>query len=191
MAKDTRERILNSAADLIQKYGLHGTSLNDILDESAAPRGSLYYFFPGGKDQLALEATVRGVEVVTTVLKEMLATQPPAAAVQAYFVAAAEYLEQSGFLFGCPVTPVIMDIDDASAALAAVCREAMTTWRELYVKGFKDAGMNATRASALATLAIAALEGGLIMARAARDTEPIIVAGEEVAALVERTLAAK
>ncbi len=188
MAKDTRERILNSAAALIQRYGLHGTSLNDILDESAAPRGSLYYYFPDGKDQLVLEATVRGVEVVTRYLEELLESQPPAVALRGYFSAAAHELEHSGFLFGCPVTPIIMDVDEASAALAAVCRNAIAKWRALCEQGFAKAGMNPGRARALATLAVAALEGSLIMARTARNTEPIIVAGEEVAAVVEQTL---
>jgi TetR/AcrR family transcriptional repressor of lmrAB and yxaGH operons len=190
MAKDTRDRLLNSAAAQVQRYGLHGTSLNSILDEGGAPRGSLYYFFPGGKEQLVLEATVRTVGIITKILEEMLATQSPGSAVRAYFAAAAHELEASGFLVGCPVTPIIMDIDEASATLATVCRDAMTTWRDLYIKGFTAAGMPNVRAHALATLAIAALEGALIMARAARNTEAIFTAGEEVAAVIEQALSA-
>jgi TetR/AcrR family transcriptional repressor of lmrAB and yxaGH operons len=189
MAKDTRDRLLNSAATQIQRYGLHGASLNGILDEGGAPRGSLYYFFPGGKEQLALEATVRGVEIVSQVLEEMLATQTPVDAVHAYFAAAARELETSGFVFGCPVTPIIMDIDAASQSLAAVCRDAMTRWRETYEAAFVAAGMPLARARSVAILAIAALEGALIMARAARDTAPISSAGEEVAEVVRRALA--
>lgn len=188
MAKDTRDRILNSAAGLLQRYGLHGTSVNNVLDEGGAPRGSLYYFFPGGKDQLALEATVHSVEVVTRVLVELLETQSPDGAVRGYFAAAAHELEASGYLVGCPVTPIIMDIDEASADLAAVCRDAMTRWRDLYVEGFVAAGMAPERARSLAILAIAALEGALIMSRAARNTDAIITTGEEVAAMVEQAL---
>jgi TetR/AcrR family transcriptional regulator, lmrAB and yxaGH operons repressor len=188
MAKDTRDRLLNSTATLIQKYGLHGASLNSILDEGEAPRGSLYYFFPGGKEQLVLEATVRSVEVVTSILKEMLASQSAADAVRSYFAAAADELAKSGFVFGCPVTPIIMDLDEPTAALAAVCRDAMANWCDMYEKGFGAAGMSAERARSLAILAIASLEGSLIMARAARNTEAISVAGEEVAQVVERTL---
>jgi TetR/AcrR family transcriptional regulator, lmrAB and yxaGH operons repressor len=189
MSKDTRDRILNSAASQLQRYGLHGASLNGILDEGGAPRGSLYYFFPGGKEQLALEATVRGVAVVTQVLEEMIATKTLDKAVSEYFGAAAHELEESGFVFGCPVTPIIMDIDEASAALAAVCRDAMTKWRETYEVAFVAAGMPSAKAHNLAVLAIAALEGSLIMARAARDISAIITAGDEVAELVRQSLA--
>jgi TetR/AcrR family transcriptional repressor of lmrAB and yxaGH operons len=189
MAKDTRDRLLNSTAALIQKYGLHGTSLNDVLDEGGAPRGSLYYFFPGGKEQLVLEATARSVEFVTQVLRDMLATQKPQDAVRAYFAAAGHELEQSDYLIGCPVTPIIMDLDDSALALTKLCREAIANWCDLYEKGFVAAGMTAARARSLAIVAIAALEGALIMARAARSTDAIAVAGDEIAVLVEQTLA--
>lgn len=189
MAKDTKDRLLASTAVLIQKYGLHGTSLNDVLDQGGAPRGSLYYFFPGGKEQLVLEATTRSVEFVTRVLRDMLAEQKPQDAVRAYFAAAAHELKASGYLVGCPVTPIIMDLDESSQALAKLCREAIAAWRDLYEKGFTAAGMSTERARSLAILAIAALEGALIMARAARSIEPISIAGDEIARLVEQTLA--
>ena len=55
---DTRERIIRVAAELFRRQGYDGTGLNQILDESGAPRGSLYFHFPGGKQQLAVEAVV-------------------------------------------------------------------------------------------------------------------------------------
>ena len=57
MAVDTRVRLIETTARLLQHRGYHGTSLSDILEASGAPRGSLYFHFPGGKDQLAIEAT--------------------------------------------------------------------------------------------------------------------------------------
>ena len=79
MAKDTRTRMIETTARLLQHRGYHGTSLNDILEQSGAPRGSLYFHFPGGKDQLVIEATRRAVEATTRELREALATasRPP------------------------------------------------------------------------------------------------------------------
>ena len=62
MAKDTRTRMLETTARLLQHRGYFGTALSDILRESNAPRGSLYFHFPGGKDQLVIEATRLAVE---------------------------------------------------------------------------------------------------------------------------------
>ncbi|TGW02048.1 TetR/AcrR family transcriptional regulator, partial [Mesorhizobium sp. M2D.F.Ca.ET.145.01.1.1] len=57
MATDTRTRMIEATALLLRRRGYHGTSLNDILTASGAPRGSLYFHFPGGKDQLVIEVT--------------------------------------------------------------------------------------------------------------------------------------
>jgi TetR/AcrR family transcriptional repressor of lmrAB and yxaGH operons len=56
MADDpnTRERILATASGLFQRQGYHATGLNQVLAEGKAPKGSLYFHFPRGKEQLAL-----------------------------------------------------------------------------------------------------------------------------------------
>ena len=56
MASNTRKKMIETTARLVQAKGYHGTSLNEILKKSDAPRGSLYFHFPGGKKTLVLEA---------------------------------------------------------------------------------------------------------------------------------------
>ena len=61
---ETKRHVRRTAADLFRRYGYHGTGVNQILDESGAPAGSLYFHFPGGKAELATEAvTVAGNEI--------------------------------------------------------------------------------------------------------------------------------
>ena len=48
--------MIRSAAFLIAARGLSGTSFSDVLEDSGAPRGSIYHHFPGGKRQLAEDA---------------------------------------------------------------------------------------------------------------------------------------
>ena len=62
--------MLETTARLLQHRGYHGTALSDILEESAAPRGSLYFHFPGGKDQIVMEATRAAVAKATLALRE-------------------------------------------------------------------------------------------------------------------------
>ena len=45
-------------ARLFREHGYVGTALSDVVTESAAPRGSMYFHFPGGKEELATEVTL-------------------------------------------------------------------------------------------------------------------------------------
>jgi len=53
---DARPRMVQAAQQLIRERGYHATAISDVLERSAAPRGSVYFHFPGGKAQLAIEA---------------------------------------------------------------------------------------------------------------------------------------
>lgn len=52
---DKKSLILNEAAILFSKKGYFGVGLNEILNECKIPKGSFYYYFPKGKNQLAVE----------------------------------------------------------------------------------------------------------------------------------------
>src|SRR4051812_9194168 len=104
MVNETRSRMLEATGNLLRQRGYHGTSLNDILAKSGAPRGSLYFHFPGGKDQLVVEVTRAGVKEVAEKLGETLGREKnPAVAVRHIVEATAEMLETSGYALGCPV----------------------------------------------------------------------------------------
>jgi len=52
----TRERLLEAAISLMRQSGLSGAGINEIVRASGAPKGSVYHFFPDGKQQIAAEA---------------------------------------------------------------------------------------------------------------------------------------
>ena len=188
MASDTRERMIETTAALVHRRGFYGTSLNEILQESGAPRGSLYYHFPGGKEELVLEATRQGVASVTQLLKELLTGSPDVAdGMRAFIEAVAHVLRDSGYVFGCPVTPIVLDSPESSA-LAEVCREALEEWERVLAEGLGSGGIERGRAESLATMIVCAVEGGLILARARRDIAPLDAVAEELASMVQSAL---
>jgi TetR/AcrR family transcriptional repressor of lmrAB and yxaGH operons len=189
MSSDTRTRMIETTGRLLQHRGYHGTSLNDILEASAAPRGSLYFHFPGGKDQLAIEATRAAVDEATQALKQMLAeAKTPAAGVRAYAEAAAELMRKSDYTFGCPVAPVIMDASGGVSGLADLCRGAFEEWTDMIAAACIAAGMPRQRAAPLALLAVTAMEGALLVARAYRDIKPLITIGAELETVLDAAL---
>ena len=55
---DSRSKMIRAAAELFRQDGYHATAFSDVVEASGAPRGSIYFHFPGGKQELAREATV-------------------------------------------------------------------------------------------------------------------------------------
>ena len=191
MANDTRTRILETTALLLRQRGYHGTSLNDILSASGAPRGSLYFHFPGGKDQLVIEVTRASVADVTERLGEALATErDPAVAVHHIYQSVGRMLEDNQFSLGCPIAPVVLDSPTDVPELAELCRSAFEQWIGLLWDAFVRAGVPERRAHALALLVESSLEGLMVIARATRDRAPLQAVADEVAALIEAAVLA-
>ncbi|MDF3153004.1 TetR/AcrR family transcriptional regulator [Mesorhizobium sp. XAP10] len=186
MANDTRTRILETTGLLLRQRGYHGTSLNDILSASGAPRGSLYFHFPGGKDQLVIEVTRASVADVTERLGEALAAEKdPAVAVHHIYQSVGRMLEDNRFSLGCPIAPVVLDSPTDVPELAELCRSAFEQWIGLLRDAFVRAGVPARRAHALALLVESSLEGLMVIARATSDRAPVQAVADEVAALIE------
>ena len=189
MTQDTRTRMLEKTATLLQHRGYYGTSLSDILAASSAPRGSLYFHFPGGKDQLVIEATRTAADAATAELRHLLETaETPARAVRAYAEGAAAFMRESDFTFGCPVAPVILDAAGNVPELEALCKATLEGWQALMRDAFSKAGIATARAPTLALVAVAAIEGGLILARANRDASPLETIAVELEAMIEAAL---
>ena len=189
MASDTRARMIETTARLLQHRGYHGASLNEILEASGAPRGSLYFHFPGGKEQLAIEATRAAVDEATRALAAMLAQSKTAAAgVRGYAEAAAQLMRESDYTFGCPVSPLILDASGGVAELAKLCREAFETWTGMIAAALNAAGLSKARAASLALLSVTAIEGALLAARAYRDIKPLMTVGAQREAVLTAAL---
>lgn len=177
--------MIETTARLVQVRGYHGVSLNDILSESGAPRGSLYFHFPGGKTALVLEAMRVGIAEASRVLRACLEqADNPADGVRSFFRAAAREMVDSVYLFGCPVAPIVLDTPDMDSELARTCQAALEEWEGLYRSALESAGVAPGRAARLARTILAGLEGALIMARSERSVAPLEDVGDQMAEMI-------
>ncbi len=170
----TRDRLIAAMTDALRRRGLHGIGLTELLQSAGAPKGVLYHHFPGGKTELAIAAIDRVVERMTSGLDQLLATAPdPLAAMRQWIRAATERLQRTGFESGCPLATVALESAPDDKALREALARGFARLRERIANGLVVAGMPAERATGVATLMVAAYEGGLLQARVAHSIEPV------------------
>ncbi len=187
-AKDTqRDKIVRAAADLLRRRGYAATGLSDIIAASGAPKGSLYHYFPAGKDQIAAAALRYAGELLEKTLVDIAAKTDAAADIlRVYAALLAGWMAQSGFRDGCPITTTVLETAPEKAEIAEAGRDAFARWRAPLERRLVEQGVAPTRALALAQFAIMSLEGALVLARVEASEAPILLAAEEAAALFER-----
>lgn len=176
--------MLEAAVDLLRGYGLSGAGINDVVRESGAPRGSLYHFFPGGKEQIACEALALYIPRVEAFLEEALATRrAPAQKVLALFEAFARRVEEGRFARSCPLGTVALDLgeDAHSAAVRALLAEGLVRWKAVIASHLPR--RTAAETASFASLIMTAVEGAYVCARAEQSAEPFREAGRWLARL--------
>ena len=182
-----RKRLVATMARLLRKQGFAATGLNQLVAESGAPKGSLYHYFPGGKDEVAAEALRFAAALVHDTLKALRRTErSPAGIVRAYGALLEGWMAKSGYSDGCPITTTLLEVATAKPAIAEIGGAAFAGWQAVFAEALRDAGVEATRAKELGLAAIMMFEGALILSRVQRDPRPIRVATQEIVSLFER-----
>ena len=170
----TRERMLDTTGRLLQHQGYAATGLNQVVAESQAPKGSLYFHFPGGKEQLAAEALSRSGSSWAGSLEDVLTSaRTTVAAMRRWVRMLAEQLEVTDFAAGCPVATVALEAAPRSDAISVAATQVYASWVALIRARLETEGVAASRARTAAVAAVAAIEGALVLATASRDTTPL------------------
>jgi TetR/AcrR family transcriptional repressor of lmrAB and yxaGH operons len=179
----SRERMIAATVDLLRGHGLTGAGINDIVRESAAPKGSVYHFFPGGKLQIAEEALRAYVpQAEAFIEKAMAGPRTPALRVKALFEAFARRVEDAEFRRSCPIGTVSLDLDGEAEPLRPVLQDALATWTRA-IERHIDLG-DPRRSRAFAGLAMTAIEGAYVRARAEHSAQAFREAGRWLAQAV-------
>ncbi|MEV4739047.1 TetR/AcrR family transcriptional regulator [Streptomyces sp. NPDC049555] len=184
-AVGTRERIVRAAARLLQRQGYEGTGIKQIAGEAGATLGSVYHFFPGGKQELAVAAIRHGegefADMLTTALS---GTEDPAAAIEDCTRLLATALRASDWTEGCPVAATALETVGRAPAIQRACAEAIGHWTDLVAAKLCDGGLDRDPAHELAGAVISTLEGAELTAQVLRSEEPLLSAGRHLARLV-------
>ena len=170
-----RQEIVRSAALLFRRQGYAATGTSQILAVSGAPRGSLYHYFPQGKEQIAAAAVEHASDLVAATLSRLIEQAPtPGAALREYGRLLSGWLQDSGYRDGCPITTTLLELAPDSPGVTAAGQRAFGEWSGLFERALLASGADAAAARRLATLAVAALEGALVLARVQQDAAVVL-----------------
>ena len=167
----TRDRILYASAELFRRQGYAGTGLKQIAAEAHAPFGSVYHFFPGGKEQLADDVLRTGGRFFLA-LYEAIA-------------GAAQTLEATDFADACPIATVAGEIASTHEVLRRATEDVFESWLTAVARDAKQAGVPPDRSRPLALSVLAILEGAFLLSRSLRSTEAMAACSQSAVALVE------
>jgi TetR/AcrR family transcriptional regulator, lmrAB and yxaGH operons repressor len=170
---DAKSRMVTAARQLIRERGYHATALSDVLELSEAPRGSVYFHFPGGKTQLGAEvAKAYARDQADMIAQAGEESKSPAELITAYVNRARENVIKSEFTEGCTVAPLVLEGAREPEQLANAVSAAFSLMVESLAFQFAFFGIDRAAARELAGVVVSGVEGALVTARAFRSPEP-------------------
>ncbi|HEX2085194.1 MAG TPA: TetR/AcrR family transcriptional regulator [Solirubrobacteraceae bacterium] len=190
MTSSTRDRILDTTAELFRRHGYTGTGMKQIVEAAQAPFGSLYHHFPGGKEQLGEEVIRKAgamyAELFATIARQ---SEDVLEGVDAFFTGAAETLVASDYADACPIATVALEVASTNEPLRLATADVFESWigglaAYLRLRG----GIEEERARTLAIEILAAMEGAFVLSRALKSPEPMRLAGANAVERVREAL---
>lgn len=182
---NTREKILTTAAFLFQKNGYHATGLNEIIKESATPKGSLYYYFPNGKEELAA-ATIKlmGNKIQHHIEEELAKSSDPVQAVKELILDLAREFNEKG-QENFSISLLALETVQISEPLRKACIEVYNLWTDTYYQKLVNSGFSSEKAKELSLVLQLMIEGAITISLIRNDTTMLIAAAEKIPILMK------
>ncbi|HZC52397.1 MAG TPA: TetR/AcrR family transcriptional regulator [Mycobacterium sp.] len=176
--------MLISAAEVMRERGAAGVTIDEVLARSGAPRGSVYYHFPDGRNQILAEALRYSGDAITAMIDD--AAGWGAKALLREFIEYWERLLTDGdFTAGCPVVAAAIGSDNDEPKLSAEAGAILGRWCTALTQAFANDGFNDDDAASLAVMSIAALEGAIVLSRSTRCVRPLGQVAEQLEFLIK------
>lgn len=176
--RQTRDLIVECAAELIAQHGAAHLGVNDVLAAAGASKSQLYHYF-ADRDALVEAAVARRCDRVQDALARLFAGMDSLLDLERRLDDFAARYEQS--LAGCPIGRIASEVGGRHEGAQRQAQLALARWQELFTSLFTrlrergDLRPDSDPAT-LATALLAALEGGQLLSQTARDAASLRVA---------------
>ena len=187
MTAGTRQRMIESAAQLLRDGGLGAANFSDVLARSGAARGAIYHHFPEGKNELT-RAAVSWTGHRVRANFEALRGDDPSQVVAAFIESVRPVVAEASSGTSCAVAAVVLEAGQREALLTETAHAALRSWIEALTARLVAAGAVPSAARQVAVLLITFLEGTQVLCRAAGDLAAFDDASAAIATLISTSL---
>jgi TetR/AcrR family transcriptional repressor of lmrAB and yxaGH operons len=192
MAKPSsaREDMLAAAIELFRARGYEGVGVAELLEKSGAPRGSLYFHFPGGKEQIGAEVVERvGRETAGRFRALHESGVDLDTFIERVFKTTAKECKDRSYKASCPIAAIAAEFGAGDSKLAASLREVFESWQHEIAAAAASRGMSTQNAEVFASAMLSAIEGAFVVSKAQGSSAPHINASRAMKALAAALLA--
>lgn len=178
---NTKEKFIETASRLFEVKGYNATGLNEILAESGAPKGSLYYHFPKGKEQLALEAVnLAGEKIKLNLQRNLESIENPVEAIVANIEGLAAIIDNEEKTRDMSISLIALETYLTSEVLRKACEENFNLLESTYAEKLIGSGINKGEAHELGATIGTMVEGGITMSLTRKNGNPLRLIAKQI-----------
>lgn len=183
----SKDIIIEAASKLFRLRGYDGVGLNDIIEESGIPKGSLYYYFPKGKEQLAIEAIYHTAELVVNEIRGSFERfDDPILGIQHHINQLADIIADSNNILGMPIGTIAGEKYSNSEPIRLACQSAFESWQVVMSTKFLAAGYSEQQSKDFALLINVLIEGGILLSLTTKSGNPLKVIATQIPLLLHK-----
>ncbi len=183
---NAKEQIVNTAARLFFSQGYHATGLSQIIKESDTPKGSLYHYFPEGKEELALVCIEKAnLHVMDKFHDSFSRHETTGDAIHDFVSQMAIETEQSGYTGFIPFSFwASVEASCISDRLRHACQQVFAGWQRIIAGQLLQEGADEEAAENAAILTLSMMEGALIISLTNQDNKPLLTAAQYLSSVM-------
>lgn len=182
--------MLAAATELFRQRGFEGVGVAELLAKANAPRGSLYFHFPAGKEQIGVEVVQRvGAEVAARFRALHESGVDLNTYVERVFKSTARECKDRNYVASCPMAAIATGFGEGNPRLGAAVGEAFSSWEREIAIAAEARGMNTKNAAVFASAMVVAMEGAFVLSKAHGSSAPHVNASRAIQALGAALLA--
>ena len=174
MKTNTKDIFIDTASSLFANQGYHATGISEILTKSNAPKGSLYYYFPQGKEQLAQEALQKTAEKISTEILDVLAkASTPLEGLQQHLIYIAQKIEKDLFQPNVSISLIALETFSSNEIIRLECERTFQQIQNIYKNSFLKMDLQEEYADFLAMTMVMLTEGAITLSLTKKNTQPL------------------